>query len=293
MKIELVNEHKTNGKLLCLAVNDNFVYTGGTSKVLYKYTHDLKEEKILCEHEKSIRCVQTKGNLVICGSFDGNATVLHNDLVHETIEGPETEIKGVDLENENIHNNRIGLCSRGKTTWILKFDQKIEIESVLEDHTQDIKGIKFIGDLIYTYGYDNTIKIYKKFTSYDDTWVLIQSIDDLTTTVWDILVAEKLFAACHDGTIGIFSKKEKTWEFEKIIKLTDFPIYSLCRIEKYIAVPIDLFDFAIFDLEFNLLFHHKNTDCSEINSIKFNETSSLLFTCDDGGYIRSYKLLNE
>lgn len=293
MKFILKNECKMDQKLFCLAVSDQFVYIGGSGKLLIKYTIDLRDRVDLCEHNKSIRCIDVKGDLVICGSYDGSATILYQDKMFETIEGPETEIKGVVLLHDQMNNNQIGLCSRGKTAWILKFDQKIEIETVLEDHTQDIKGIQFHNDHVYTYGYDNTIKIYTKFEEFDGSWVLYQSLDVLDSTIWDILILEKLYVACHDGYIAIFQREGKFWKLETKIKISDFPIYTICAISNNIAINIDLFNIAVLNKELDIILYHKTDTYDEINEIKYNENKNLLFTVDDGGFIRSYTLSHD
>lgn len=289
--MNLVEQCQMDQKLLCLAANDQFIYVGGTENTLIKLSQDLKQQSQLCEHKRSIRCIDVKDELVICGSYDGCATVIYQDQTFETIEGPESEIKGVVLLNNQLNNNRIGLSSRGRTAWVLKFDEKIEIETVLEDHTQDIKGIKFFDDYVYTYSYDNTIKIYTKFKEFDESWVLYQSLDDLNSIIWDILILDKLYAACHDGSIAIFQKGSKFWEFETKIEISSFPIYTICAISDNMAVNIDLFNIAVLNQELKMIYYHKTQTHHEINSLKYCKHSNLLFSVDDGGFIKSYDLL--
>ncbi|KRH93743.1 WD40 repeat protein [Pseudoloma neurophilia] len=291
MKITLVYKKKFDDFLLCLAVDRNFVYTAGSSKKLFKLTHDLKDEKVICQHDKSIRCVAVKNPLVMCGSFDGNATLLYNDEIYETIEGPETEIKSVCILNNTIDKNRIALCSRGRTAWVLKLEGKIEIESVLEDHLHDVKGIRFIDNMIITFGYDKSIKIYRQLTEYDGSWVLYQSID-LDSTIWDITFIEKeknfLFAVCHDGSIAKFVFKDKKLQFEKLEKVTLFPIYTICNIDdRFLAINLDLYNIAIFDLDLKFVEMFKCELKSEINSIRYHK---FLYTVDDNGYVRAFKI---
>lgn len=269
MNLQLKASLRLDEQLLCLATYEDRIYTGGTNRKLHVFSTDLEYQKELCEHEKSLRCLDVKDKMVICGSYDGNATLIHNDEIFETIEGPETEIKGVFLANGNTIENKIGICSRGKTAWVLDLNEKIEIESVLEDHTQDIKGIKFIDDQVYTFGYDCTVNIYSEFTQHDDSWVLDQKLDDMSSTIWDILIfGDILYAACNDGHITMYRKDERLWKFEKIVKMTDFPIYTICLVGDMIAIPLDLYDIGLFDLDFNLLCYHK------VSGVKSSEKSN-------------------
>lgn len=289
MQISLVKKIQLDQMLFCVSIDDKYIYTGGTSKKLLRFDLKLLNQTVLTEHEKSIRCVDSKDDLVICGSYDGNVTVIHFDKIFERIDGPETEIKGVCLLNGNTKNNQIAICSRGRTSWICDFNEKIEVEAILDDHTQDIKGIKFYNGDAYSYGYDNTIKIYRKFTNYDDSWCILQSIDEISDTIWDILILDKLYAVCNDGSIYIF-KWIQMWTFEKSIKISLFPLYTICAIDQNIALAIDRHNIAIFDQNLELQCVLEDAHSAEINALKYNKTNNLLVSCSDDGFLSVYNI---
>lgn len=274
-------------KLLSLALTDNSILTGGTNRTLYKLGMDLQERQILCQHEKSIRCISAKDNLIVCGSYDGNATVLYQDKILDLIEGPETEIKGVDILSGDRKDNYISLSTRGKTVWVCKLNEKIEIDSILEDHTQDVKGVKFFGGLLYTYGYDHTVRIYQRFTMYDDSWVFLQSLEAQKETVWDVEVLEKLFIASNDGCIYVY-KKEKDWIFDYCCNVSIYPIYSLCRVGSFLALVVDSKSLVIVDDTLQVKCSLEDAHQNDINCVKYTGYNNTLATCSDDGYLKVY-----
>lgn len=289
MKIVEKGKIELNQKLFALAITEEQIFTGGTSKTLHKLDINLQNEKILCKHKKSIRCIQAKDDLIICGSYDGNATVIYQDRVLDLIEGPETEIKGVDILNSNRNENFLALSTRGKTVWVCKLNEKIEIDSILEDHTQDVKGVKFHDDLLYTYGYDNTVKVYQRFTMYDDSWVLLQSLDAQKETVWDLAILNKLFVACNDGFIYTY-KKSKDWVFENSFNISVYPIFSICTVKQHLAVIVESKSIVLFDEDLNVKYSLIDIHKKDINCLKYLESICLLATCSDDGFLKTFEV---
>ncbi|ELQ76461.1 WD40 repeat protein [Trachipleistophora hominis] len=287
MKITERGSAQFDEKLLSLAVTKDSVLTGGTKKILHKLSTDLHTQKILCQHEKSIRCIAAKDGVIVCGSYDGNATVLYEDKILDLIEGPETEIKGVDLLNGNRRDNYIALSTRGKTVWVCKLNDKIEIDSILEDHTQDVKGVKFFNNLLYTYGYDNTVKVYQRFTMYDDSWVLLQSLEAQKETVWDVEMLTKLFVASNDGCIYVY-RKEKDWVFDYCCNISVYPILSLCRIRDFLALAVDSKSLVIVDESLQVKCSLEDAHQKDINCVKYSDDNNMLVTCSDDGCLKVY-----
>lgn len=291
MAIKIVEEHfmHFDEKLLSLAMTSHSILTGGTNKALYDVDPVLWKKRILCRHNKSIRSIAAKEDLIICGSYDGNATVIYRNSILDVIEGPETEIKCVDILNCSTKGNYIALGTRGKTVWVCELNDKIKIDCILEDHTQDVKGVKFIGDMLYTYGYDNSVKVYKQFSMYDDSWVLLQSLEMQKETVWDIEVITDLFVACNDGTIYIY-KMTNEWMFHTCIDISAYPIYTICRIESFLAVGVDSTSILILDEQLNEQICLKKVHTKDINCIKYLKENNKIATCSDDGFLKVFQV---
>jgi len=184
-------------------------------------------QKVLCIHDKCIRSIAGNSEYIGCCSYDGTATVFDkSENLREKIEGPETEIKGIAF-----YENFIAITTRGRTTWIL---EDFEISKILEDHTQDIKGCVFHKGRLYTWSYDNTIKVYDLF-DIDHSWVLSQSID-LGDIVWSVVFfGDTLCAALHNGKIAVMKMEDEgvgsLWTIHSLINASATPIYTLTVVE--------------------------------------------------------------
>ncbi|KCZ78009.1 hypothetical protein H311_00972, partial [Anncaliia algerae PRA109] len=123
----------TDFSVYAISSIDEKILIGGTNNKLLIYEENNFKE--LASHKKSIKCIASFQNIFGCGSYDCTATIFREGKLFDEVFGPETEIKGIA-----INEKYIALATRGKTVWIVKYDLEIEIDTVLEDHTQDIKG---------------------------------------------------------------------------------------------------------------------------------------------------------
>ncbi|ELA41284.1 uncharacterized protein VICG_01657 [Vittaforma corneae ATCC 50505] len=178
---------------------------------------NFSSQKILCIHDKCIRSISGNSDYIGCCSYDGTATVFtRNEKLVDKIEGPDTEIKGIAF-----YDNFIAITTRGKTTWIL---EDFEISKILEDHTQDVKGCAFHNKRLYTWSYDNTIKVYDLF-DIDHSWELSQSID-LDDIVWSVIFfQEYMCATLQNGCIVVMEMKESLWMPYTTVRGSLTPIY--------------------------------------------------------------------
>lgn len=225
------------------------VYIGLEKKFINFTTH-----KILCIHDKCIRCIAGNNEYIGCCSYDGTATVFTTDeKLRDKIEGPETEIKGIAF-----HDGFIAITTRGKTTWIL---EDFEISKILEDHTQDIKGCTFHNSRLYTWSYDNTIKVYDLF-DVDHSWELAQSVD-LEHIVWSVVFfGEFLCAALHNGCIAVMKVQGSLWVLERTMHVSLTPVYSLTVIDSlYLGVVCNRNTLLILDRSFD-----KIAEITDLNS---------------------------
>lgn len=179
---------------------------------------DFSTRKILCIHEKSIRCIAGNGEFIGCCSYDGTATILEkNGKIKEKVEGPDTEMKGLAF-----YENFLAVTTRGRTTWIL---EDFEISKILEDHTQDVKGCIFHKSRLFTWSYDNSVKIYDLF-DIDHSWELSQSIE-LGDIVWKIIFFNGyLCATLQNGCLVILKEIGHQWVLDRTIRASITPIYS-------------------------------------------------------------------
>ncbi|EPR79959.1 hypothetical protein SLOPH_1789 [Spraguea lophii 42_110] len=286
--IEILKEITLNEKIYTVSINEEFLLTGGTSKNFYKifYHEDKDNIKIECQHQKSIRSSFIQDDFYGCASYDGTATIFHNNEYLDIIEGPETEIKSLAMSPDKKY---IGLPTRGKTLWLcVNNNNSFEIDSIVEDHHQDIKGVKFHKNKIYTYSYDNTLKIYIIESGLE----LIQSIE-LQSTIWSIVVTDKnIFTAEENGTISKYTMNDKgIYILEKKEILSYYPIYSITRIKDYIAIISNRNNILLLDFDLQIIEIKENEGTEDINEI--NSYNELLVTGGDDGKVIIYKLNNK
>lgn len=179
---------------------------------------------IIATHSKSIRAAAFARGIAVCGSYDGEASLVHaatNNIV-EHVEGVDTEIKGVALDAQWL-----AVATRGKTVWILESVKQpadgagtvesnegcaepFEISKILEDHTQDVKGCCFYDSRLYSWSYDSTIKVYELFPV-SGAWELVQSIE-LGSTVWTVCFFEgRLCAGLQSGEVAVLVRENRLW----------------------------------------------------------------------------------
>ncbi|KAF7683952.1 putative cytosolic Fe-S cluster assembly factor [Astathelohania contejeani] len=213
--------------ILSVSAGPNFILVGGSSKTLKKILVEdsVGEPLNMCSHTKSIRHVTYHDNIIACGSYDCKATVFKDGICFDIIEGPDTEIKGLA-----ICKGYIAIATRGKTVWVYRIDEEIEIDTILEDHTQDVKGVKWNMGCLYSYGYDGCINMYEDME-------LIQSIKEHKSTVWDIqFYGEQNMVSCSEDGEIIFYSFENIWKAKTRIRGSDFPIYTMAIYKnKYIG----------------------------------------------------------
>lgn len=247
------------------------IYVGLGSKFI-----NYSKGKILCIHEKSVRNISGNENFIGCCSYDETATVFdRNGILIDKIEGPSTEIKGIAF-----HENFISLTTRGKTTWIL---ENLEISKILEDHTQDVKGCKFYEDDLYTWSYDNSLKMYQLF-SLDHSWELMQSIE-FEDIVWAVLFFKGLLCATlQNGKLVVFEKIDHQWIKTTEMKISLSPVYCGAVMGEYLGVVCNRNVLMILDSNFKKIAEipDLNEGC-DVFAISYNSVlNELVCGSEDG-----------
>lgn len=270
LKIIKIDKNELKERILAVYCG-NHIYVGLGNKLI-----NYSKQKVMCIHEKSIRCVSGSEKFIGCSSYDGTATIFNiEDKYIDKIEGPDTEIKGI-----SFNNNVIALTTRGKTTWIL---ENLEISKILDDHTQDVKGCKFDKNKLYTWSYDNTIKVYELF-EIDHSWELSQSID-LEDIVWNVLFYKEFMCAClNNGTVVFMKFKSGLWETFKIVPLSVTPVYTGVTFFNYVGFVCNQNSMLILNenLENVCEIADLNSGC-DIFSCSFYEKENLIVLGSDNG----------
>lgn len=277
-----ITTHSTDESLLSIYISGN-VYTGGTSGCLTDRSNDI----VLFRHQKSITDIKSWGDYIGCASYDCTVSIFKDGLLFDLVEGPDTEIKSLAFSEDGKF---LALSTRGKSVWLCRFGEYIEIDKILEDHSEDVKGCRFHNSYLFTYGYDSTLKIYQYF-EYSESYEMVQDIHSTTGyTIWDILlVDDSLYVACDSGEIIIYSL-EKGWVEKKRVKLSHTPLYSICRYRDCVVVGVNGGNLVFLDLDLNLvkIIEHLHSDA--INCIYYSEEDKTLATCSDD---QTYCLLQE
>lgn len=215
--------HGLGGRILAVYA-DRDLYVGALNTLT-----NFSTGKVLCRHEKSVRCISGNDEYVGCCSYDGTATVLtaeKNEHV-ERIEGPDTEMKGIAF-----CGGLIAIATRGKTVWIL---EDMEVSKILDDHTQDVKGCRWFEKRLYSWSYDNTVNVYEMF-EVEHSWELMQSID-LGDIVWNVVFYDGLMCAVlQNGSVVSFEMHDSQWVKRKGVAASAYPITSCCVAGRYLAV---------------------------------------------------------
>ncbi|EOB14059.1 Cytosolic iron-sulfur protein assembly protein 1 [Nosema bombycis CQ1] len=268
-----ISKFKTDKKLRAILVSNSNIYTGGSSGCLVDRTNN----KILHKHDKSITSIKSyqDNDLVIgCTSYDCTASIIKNNSLFDIIEGPDTEIKGI-----SINQDFIALSTRGKTVWLCKFGDFIEIDKILEDHTEDVKGCEFYNNFLFTYGYDSTIKIYEYF-EFSGSYELVQDIF-CGSTIWDLKIRNFIiFVGTDNGEIIVYDL-EKGFVENIRKKLGIEPIYSLCIYKNLIVTGVNGGNLVFLDLNLEIVKIIKGVHNGDINCISYSEKDEILVTCGD------------
>ena len=105
------------------------------------------------EHTKTVRSVSVcaNGGMVALGSFDATISIIDKQGSSYNcvtiLEGHENEVKSVAF---HPHENILASCSRDTSVWLWDFDEDLEFECLetLVEHTEDVKCVKFVPNLV-------------------------------------------------------------------------------------------------------------------------------------------------
>ncbi|EJW04139.1 hypothetical protein EDEG_01575 [Edhazardia aedis USNM 41457] len=281
---------KLSEKLMSVCIHNCKIYVGGTNKTLYEYDFNLQKRKELFKFNKSIRDISQNQDLLAAVSYDGTGAVFKNGKLFDNIEGPETEVKSVAFCDDN---SCIALSTRGKQVWILSIEDIIEVDSILEEHTADVKGVKFYDERLFSYGYDNSIKMYEKAMYGDENYELIQNITDHSSTVWSLLLVEdKMFSCDHDGNIFRYKmNSNEFYDFDTSFKASLYPIYKIIQVgENLLAYICNKFTISIIDFDGNFVVNISDIHDEDINCLDYDSKNKILISCGDDGFINLIKL---
>lgn len=271
-----ITKKETNEKLFTIHINKN-IYTGGTSKECIDQTNN----KILYKHAKSITHITSSENYLACSSYDCTVSLFKNDKFEDIIEGPDTEIKCV-----SISGYWLAFCTRGKTVWICTIKDIVEIFSILEDHTEDVKGCIFYMDMLFTYGYDCSIKVYQYFDT-QQSWELVQSLDS-DFTVWKVIFFDMYMFVSNDNGEILKYELERGWILKLKKKLSFMPIQALSNYKNYLICTVNLGNLVFLSERLEIVHVIEKLHNDVINCIFWSEKDSLIGTCSDD---KSYCIL--
>lgn len=270
-----VTSKRLNEKILAVHSN-GAVYTGGTSRTLTN--QDTGE--VMCKTRKSIRSIASHGKYMCCGGYDCTAVLFCDGNVVDVIEGPDTEIKCVAFSEDGKY---LAMATRGKSVWVVRIDGEIEIDEIIEDHLHDVKGCIFHEGFLFTYGYDNTVKVYDRF-DYDDSWELVQSIDE-GSTVWCVIFHEgRMICTTEEGMVSSYILRNG-WEIETSKKLSMFPIYSICSVGRHMAYILNRSSIGIIDTNLNVVVSIENIHEDFINGIAYDKSRDRIISGGDDGIL--------
>lgn len=225
MRVARVEACDAKQRILAVYANES-VYVGRGREFV-----NLSTGQTLCTHDKSVRNASGCSRFIGCCSYDGTACVFDRatDRLIERIEGPETEIKCIAFEGSG---DTIAISTRGKTVWIL---DNMEISRILEEHTQDVKGVAFYEGRLYSWSYDNTVKMFGYFED-DSSWELLQSIE-LDDIVWKVLLfGDRLCALTQSGRLAVLEMVNNQWKQTDGMALSVYPIVTACVAGDSLAV---------------------------------------------------------
>ncbi|WUR04396.1 putative cytosolic iron-sulfur assembly protein [Vairimorpha necatrix] len=279
-----VSNFRTDEKLFSIHINKN-IYTGGTSTFL----KDVSNNVILYKHDKSITHITSSGPFLACSSYDCTVSIFKVENIvyklEDVIEGPDTEIKCVSFDSSN---SWLAFATRGKSVWICRINEYIEIHKILEDHTEDVKGCLFFLDFFVSFGYDNTINLYQYF-KYNEEWELVQEIEE-EDTVWNVVFIEDRMYSCNaSGEISLYVL-DKGYTLKKRKKFSHLPILALCAYKNRLVAGLNLGDLIFLDLNLEIVHEMEKIHTGFINCVYYSEKDEILGTCSDD---QTYNILKE
>lgn len=282
MYFNLERQIKQYKPIITVSIGKDFILIGGKSCELVKIILPSFETTMVAGLKKSIRSVIVNNNFFACASYDGTGIVFKDDKFFDIIEGPETEIKGIAFSDDN---SLIAAATRGKNVWLFNVTDEIALECTFEDHTQDVKGVKFINDRLFTYSYDRSIKVYEKE---DDSWDMIKNVDDHECTVWDVkLVGDNILACDNHGYIYFYEPEYMRRRAK--VRCSRYPIYSMCRIDdEHFAFVLNRNRICVMDLDTKVVQIISDKHLLEINALDYNEETKMLVSVCDGGLVNIF-----
>lgn len=272
----------TDQKIFTIHINKN-VYIGGTSTCLL----DVTVNKILYKHNKSVTHISSSRKYLTSSSYDCTASIflLNAKELEDVIEGPDTEIKCISIDPLD---KWIALATRGKSVWVCRIGENIEINNMLEDHTEDVKGCLFHEDMLFSFGYDNSIKCYKYFKM-DESWEMVQSISE-NDTVWNLaFIDEKMFSCNGQGEVSLYIL-DKGWTIVRKKKLSNLPIFALCAYKNMIICGIGFGNLIFMNTDLEVVYVINKLHDNFINCIYWSEEDDMIGTCSDD---MTYCLISE
>jgi WD40 repeat protein len=200
----------------------------------------------------------------------------------------------------------IATCGRDKSVWIWEVidDSDFECVSVLQEHLQDVKMVKWhpAEEILVSCSYDDSIKIWKDD---DDDWYCADTLQGHSSTVWAIDFnsdASKIVSVSEDQSMIIwkFNQESNQWEKECMMenmhesaiytvswsKTSDYIVTSggdnVLKVSKCAGNQIKV----ICELELD---EKSETNCVMWCPLK--EYEDVFATCSDDGHVRVFKLM--
>lgn len=169
-------------------------------------------------HTKTIRCItfSSDAKLLAAGSFDSTISIWKRSgdsssftwKCISTLQGHDSEVKDVSF---SFDDSFLASCGRDKSIWVWSVqyegedeDFDIQSHSLLTDHSQDVKCVKWHPSMMLfaSASYDNTIKIFA--ADEDDEFNCVATLLGHTETAWRVEFIPKhnlLVSASSDSTI--------------------------------------------------------------------------------------------
>lgn len=269
--------------ILTVSISEHFILIGSKSHELLKITIPSLTIQPLVELKKSIRSTSINSNFFACVSYDTTGILYKDNAFFDIIDGPDTELKCVTLSADNT---QLAIATRGKNVWLFSIKEDcIELECTFDDHIQDVKGVKFINDRLYSYSYDRSIKVYERE---DDCWDMIKNVEDHECTVWDIVYMKSCIVAC-DNHGNLYFYEPEYMRLKNKIKASRYPICAVCRVDdEHFVFVLNRNMLCVMDLHTNVVQIIEDRHKLEINSIDYCEENGRMVSVCDGGIVNIF-----